>query len=37
LKRKRIPFLRKKYSIVITATGISKKESKSSEMIYVKL
>ena len=37
LKRKRFPFFRKKYGIVITATGNSGKESKGSKIIYVKL
>jgi len=37
LKRKRFPFFRKKYSIVITASGNSGKESKGSETIFVKL
>ena len=37
LKRKRFPFFRKKYGIVITASGNSGKESKGSETIFVKL
>jgi len=37
LKRKRIPFFRKKYNIIITATGKSGKESKGSKIISVKL
>lgn len=37
LKRKRFPLLRKKYSIVITATDISGEKYKNSETIYVNL
>ncbi len=37
LKRKRLPFFRKKYSITVTAKGNSGKESEAGKTVFVKL
>ena len=37
LKRRRLPFFRKKYGITVTATGKSQTESPASKVVFVKL